>query len=67
MTEKLFKHTLSQCGFANIKVTPEVSQDFYDWGIGKRSYTEIEGSWRLYIATRTSDKKSAAFTKIKFS
>ena len=36
MTEKLFKHTLSQCGFANIKkITPEVSQDFYDWGIGK--------------------------------
>tara|TARA_A100001388_G_C28742794_1_gene487793 strand:- start:486 stop:1592 length:1107 start_codon:yes stop_codon:yes gene_type:complete len=62
MTEKLFKHTLSQCGFANIKkITPEVSQDFYDWGIGKRSYTEIEGSWRLYIATRTSDKKSAFY------
>ncbi len=62
LTEKLLRYTLSQCGFENIKkIIPDVSQDFYDWGIGKRSYTKIEGSWRLFIATRTSNKKSAFF------
>lgn len=62
ISEKLFKNVLTQCGFANIKkIIPDVSQDFYDWGIGKRSYTKIEGSWQLFIATRTSNKRSAFY------
>ena len=61
-TEKLFRNTLSQCGFGEVKkIIPEVSEDFYRWGIGKWGDKEIEGSWRLFIGKRTSDKKSAFF------
>ena len=62
ISEKLLKNTLEQCGFENIKkIVPDVSEDFYNWGIGKSNNAKTEKSWALIIGTRTNDKKSAFY------
>ena len=61
-TEKLFCNTLFQCGFGEVKkITPEVSKDFYNFGIGSWNNKITNGGWRFFIGKRTSDIKSAFY------
>lgn len=60
-SEKLFYNILSHCGFGEVKkIIPEVSEDFGNWGVGYHD-NEKEGSWRLFIGKRTSEKRSAFY------